>query len=186
MTGALDVARDELAHARACADVVALICDEPSPPVLTADALVAPTRADDLVDATLVLTMEAFCIGETVAVRLFNAMRAGSSIAIVTDVLGRIVADEPSHAALGWSALDWFIEHLGRDRVAAIARTQLPARIEERSAMYGDADPLDHLASVSDDERAWGLIAASDYAALTRRALERDVLRRFARRGITL
>jgi hypothetical protein len=126
-----------------------------------------------------------FCLNETVAVPLFANLRRGATVLVARRALDRILKDEVRHRDFGWTALAWM---LALPNAAAIARTireGLPGWLAELERSYGD-DLQNGNQSVSDDERAWGLAPASEFAAILHRTKERDYPRRFARAGLPL
>ena len=61
---------------------------------------------DGLVDAVVA----SFCLGETFAVPLFNAMREHTTFPLAKRVLERVLRDEAIHRQFGWDALDALLE----------------------------------------------------------------------------
>ncbi|HXK19241.1 MAG TPA: ferritin-like domain-containing protein, partial [Polyangiaceae bacterium] len=48
-----------------------------------------------------------FCLGETVAVRLFKRLREGATVDVARKALDRVLADEVRHRDFGWLLLEW-------------------------------------------------------------------------------
>jgi hypothetical protein len=120
-----------------------------------------------------------FCLGETVAVPLFSALRGPCTQSQARDALDRILVDEVRHRDFGWTLLAWMLEqHAGaQDQV----QSWLPGMFAEQRAQYAAPGPED---PVSDSERAWGLMPPSEYAAVLARTVERDYVPRFGALGV--
>lgn len=171
------VVRDELDHAAIAHACLNAMGGGETPVDLTPEALAVPTGAGLLADLTRAVVRN-FCIGETLAVPYFAAMRRGCTQTDAAAALERILADEAAHRAFGWDALDAL---LALDpAVAGFVEAELPAM--KRSfggyAAPPDAPPLDP------GERACGLIDHADYARLFAEVWRDDIAPRFARRGI--
>jgi hypothetical protein len=124
-----------------------------------------------------------FCLGETVAVPLFQNLRRGATVPVARKALDRILKDEVRHREFGWTALTWLLERPDRDALAAIVRAGLPRWIADLERNYGDG--LDGgIAAVTDDERAWGVAPWREYVDILHRAYVRDYAPRFLLRGI--
>jgi hypothetical protein len=124
-----------------------------------------------------------FCLGETIAVRLFAHLRAGTRVPVARRALDRILGDEVRHRDFGWIALEWLLGAVGdlRERV----ERKLPTWLGELEKVYGDELP-GGIGEVTDDERAWGIAPSAEYSAVLKRVRARDYRRRFARLGISM
>jgi hypothetical protein len=124
-----------------------------------------------------------FCLGETVAVPLFAALRKGATVPVARRALDRILRDEVRHRAFGWEALGWMLELPCAPDVRAMIGASLPSWLAELDAIYGDG--LEGgLESVTEAERAWGLAPAGEYAAILARTKRRVYAPRFAALGV--
>ena len=120
---------------------------------------------------------------ETVAVRLFSNLRRGATVPVARRALDRVLRDEVRHSDFGWTALEWLLERPDADELRSVVAGGLPGWIADLERSYGD--DLDRgVASVTAEERAWGLAPWSEYRSILHRAYERDYRRRFARLGI--
>lgn len=177
---ALRVVRDELDHAQLSHECLRAFGGDDAPVPLDAAAMAAPGTAGvlgGLVDSVVVN----FCLGETFAVPLFDAMRRGTTHPAAQPVLLRILRDEAAHRQFGWDLLDELLARIpGVDaRVAAL----LPSALAGFRRAYA---PQDDGPALLPEERACGLLEHREYRDLHERTLADDVLPRFARRGIEL
>jgi hypothetical protein len=126
-----------------------------------------------------------FCLGETVAVKLFANLRRGATVALARRALERILRDEVRHRDFGWTALEWLLSlHSGPDLRALVER-QLGLWLRELEASYGDE--LDHgIVAVTPAERAWGVAPWREYAAILHRTSRTEYQRRFRKLGIVM
>jgi hypothetical protein len=127
--------------------------------------------------------LEAFCLGETVAVRLFARLRQHCVEPVALSALDRILKDEVRHRDFGWTLLEWLLSTPSEGAVLALAAAELPRQFERLRASYayaslGQSNQADPLA------QRWGLMPASDYAEALLETLERDYRPRFADFGI--
>lgn len=127
--------------------------------------------------------LDAFCLGETVAVRLFARLRQGCREPVALRALDRILKDEVRHRDFGWTLLEWLLSTPVREAVLSLAAAELPRQFERLRISYGfaslgqsrQADPL---------AQRWGLMPFSDYAQALVETYERDYRPRFADFGI--
>lgn len=171
--------RDELDHATLSREAMLALGGEDAPLELRVDELVLPAREGLLADLSLAVLGE-LCLGETLAVPYFAAMRRRARHPAVTPVLDRVLQDEAVHRALGWELLDALLEL--EPGVRDLAEARLPALLQ-RFAAYRDppgAPPL------TDEERACGLLDNAEYDEIFARTFAEDLQPRFARRGVTL
>lgn len=189
---ALAVVRDELAHARlshGC--LAALQADDtgasapPEAVPLTLADLLPPGDPRPVVEATAT-TLQAFCFGETLAVPLFAALRAGTTHPRAQAVLDRILRDEQRHRDFGWAMLDALLA-LDPAGVRAEAQRRIPGLHAAFRASYGGCAPD---APVPDPllptERALGLMPLEQWARVSAAALAEEVAPRLAQRGLQL
>lgn len=177
----LRIVDDELEHA-SLSHVVARDAGCEDRPRLVQESLgLERTDAPLWLDA-LWTAVETFCLGETVAVPLFVAMRADCSIASARAALDRIVRDEVRHRDFGWTCLDWFTQARGDDARRQVERA-LPGMMQRIRRNYGQpGDAPSPRTSSSDAE--WGLLPVARYAELLERCVQRDYIPRFEALGI--
>ena len=126
--------------------------------------------------------LRAFCVGETVAVPLFAAMRAGAEHPAVVSALERILRDEAVHRAFGWDALEALLA-LDPQGVPPFMAKRLPDALLSCRRAY--VVPHDTQTRLTPEERGTGLIDLHEYEQIVEGCLQESVLPRFARLGIT-
>lgn len=120
-----------------------------------------------------------FCLGETVAVRLFKRLREGATVELARHALDRVLVDEVRHRDFGWLLLEWLAQQPSWPELRALIAARLPAWLAELRLSYGSSQaPFDEAA------RAWGLMPHAEYAEALAETLERDYVPRFAEYGI--
>lgn len=183
----LAIVGDELVHARLSHEVYVAAGGD-RPPAIEPETLVLARACDHLLDDVLDVAVRVFCLGETVAVPLFVHLRARCTVETARVALDRIVVDEVRHRDFGWDLLDWL--QLGPDgaRLGARAQSRLPAYMAGLAASYGEGNPIVRAdaGAMSEDDRAWGLAPAREYAEVLAASVERDLIPRFAARGLAL
>jgi hypothetical protein len=179
----LRIVDDELEHAslsHACAAAAGV--DER--PQLVQERLGLPRHPDRplLLDAAL-YGVEIFCLGETLAVPLFVAMRDGCTARVAREALDRIVRDEVRHRDFGWMLLQWLLDTHGEAMRQVIA-TALPGMFTRIRSSYGCSDFEERSDEPDDADARWGLMPSGRYHEILLRTFERDYVPRFARVGI--
>lgn len=106
-------------------------------------------------------TADFFCCGETVAAPLFQAMVDVSKVDSAKKSLKRIVKDEEGHGEFGWELLDELLSFSTTEQ-----REGLKEKVPSFVVRIIEAYAADF--SLSDDDKAWGLIAGKDYSEITR------------------
>jgi hypothetical protein len=188
ITDGLRIVEDELAHAE-LSHATAVEAGATDRPALVQERLGLQRHAERplLVDAAL-QGVEIFCLGETVAVPLFVAMREGCTVDVAREALDRIVRDEVRHRDFGWALLDWLLQDHG-EPMRALVQRELPAMLARVRANYGQADfaQRDEREGEPDPvDAAWGLMPSARYAEVLERCIRRDYAPRFARVGIEI
>ena len=177
----LRVVDDELEHAT-LSHAVALDAGCDARPGLVQESL-GLTRSDAplWLDA-LWTAVETFCLGETVAVPLFVAMRAETTVESARVALDRIVRDEVRHRDFGWSCLDWFSQTRPKETRLHVERAlpDMMQRLRSHYAPSTDAGP----GQESAHDAQWGLLPAARYAEILERCVRRDFMPRFETLGI--
>lgn len=177
----LRVAEDELVHAELSHATLVAAGGALTGPIDRA-TLALPRRAAAIEADLLDQAVRVFCLGETIAVPLFHALRARCTQPEARAALDRVLVDEVRHRDFGWALLDWLLEQ-DPSRVEGVRRA-LPAQLAEVAAQYASphADPT----PVTDAEAAWGLMDAAAYAAVFDACLARQFRPLFAARGVAL
>lgn len=176
---AVRVVRDELDHAALAFQTLVALGGGDTPVDVAAADFGSPGGAP-VFPAVVDTVVQSFCLGETLAVPLFAAMRRRATHPATRPVLDRILEDEAVHRALGWDLLDALIT-VDPGVVAYVAR-RLPALMDRWSA-YRDPPAAPAL---TDAERACGLLDHAEYGEIYARTWAEDVVPRFARRGIRI
>lgn len=174
----LRVVEQELGHAELSLEVLAAAGGEPPPPV-DRRSLALPA-SEPLELAVVRGTVELFCLGETVAVPLFRRMLRGTTEPVARRVLRKILADEAEHRRFGWEALEWLLGAIPGAHDALQA--ELPGMLERVGRSYGSGVET----ALSDEARAWGLLAPAEYGEELDWATRRWYRPRFAALGLTL
>lgn len=178
----LRIVADELEHARLSHEcLLALGGDDDDAAVLDARRLSEPA-GQGILAALLDSVVRNFCLGETLAVPLFSAMRRQTTHPAAGPVLTRVLQDEARHRSFGWQALDELLER-EPDGVRARVGALLPGFLDDLRALYapgGTSEPL------TDDERAAGLLDLDTYREVFWTTVRTDLARRFERRGVPM
>jgi hypothetical protein len=121
-----------------------------------------------------------FCLGETVAVRLFARLRAGATVPVARAALDRVLADEVRHRDFGWLLLEWLAQQPQWPELQQLLEQRLPRWLAELDRSYGIAldTPFDEAC------RGWGLMPHREYRQALLETVERDYRPRFAEYGI--
>ena len=135
-----------------------------------------------LIDAAL-QAVEIYCLGETVAVPLFVAMRERCTVEVARVALDRIVRDEVRHRDFGWTLLDWLLHNHG-DSVRDAVVSALPDMFASLQRSYVQSDLPTRKTEPDDEAETWGLMHSIRYAEILQRCFERDYVPRFHRVGI--
>lgn len=135
-----------------------------------------------LADAAL-QGVDIFCLGETVAVPLFVAMRDRCTVAVARAALDRIVRDEVRHRDFGWTLLQWLIDTHG-EPMRELVQDALPGMFEGVRQSYGQSDYAERTDEPDDGDAAWGLMPTYRYREILLRTVERDYIPRFERVGL--
>lgn len=135
--------------------------------------------AQQLLDATVSVAVETFCLGETVAVRLFARLRSACSQPDARLALDRIVKDEVRHRDFGWTLLDWLLSTPKQAQVRDITTRTLPLAFERLRENYAPKSP-GRVQEGSPVLASWGLRPPADYAAVLEETLTKDYLPLFA------
>jgi len=121
-----------------------------------------------------------FCLGETLAVRLFKRLREGATVPLARAALDRVLADEVRHRDFGWLLLEWLSQRPEWPQLATLVQERLPLWLAALEHNYGSPTDI----PFDDGMRAWGLMPHADYRGALAETLERDYAPRFAEYGI--
>ncbi len=175
----LRIAWDEMVHARLSHRAYVAAGGTKAPEIVRERLGLVPTPGEPLEHDVVRVATGVFCLGETVAVPLFKELRAHCTVRPARRVLDRVLRDEVRHRDFGWALLGWLFEQPNGDELRRVAVSGLPTAFDRlRKAYSGD------VSSVTEAERAWGLMPPSEYAAVVDRTLERDWIPRFGNVGI--
>lgn len=179
---ALRIIADELDHAALSDEARVALGDEDTPLGLDIQRLQPAPSPDGPLADLLDHILTSFCLGETLAVPLFNAMRTGATHPAVMPVLTRVLRDEAVHRAFGWDTLDVLIA-LDPDGVRARAQQTLPSAYANYRRSYHDL-PVQH--EISSEEREAGLLSTGTYREVFRATVTEVIVPRLHARGIVL
>ncbi len=178
----LRIAKDEMTHADLCFRTYAEAGGEAGP-VLPRETLGLRRReGEPLEHDVLRVCVDAFCIGETVAVPLFQRLRAGCSVAGPRRVLDRVLRDEVRHRDFGWALLGWLLELPLAPALRELVERELPSYFGRMRRAYAPQGTKPS-AAFSSDDRAWGLMPIAEYAEVLERTVDKDWVRLFAEHG---
>jgi hypothetical protein len=183
----LRIVSDELTHAELSAAVYRAAGGE-ALPQLERDTLRLPrTNGEPLERDLLRVAVEQFCLGETVAVRIFSRMRTEDNVPSVRRALDRILRDEVVHRDFGWSLLEWLLSTPLAPTFRSQLIRELPAMLTRLRENYGGLLLEHHGArslesidrELTEGTRGWGTISTLSYVAAVDEAFQRDFEPRF-------
>jgi hypothetical protein len=178
----LRIVKDELAHATLSFRTYRAAGGNLGP-TLARETLALARHDDEPIEHDVARTcVEVFCLGETVAVPLFNHLRKDCSAPSARRALDRILKDEVRHRDFGWLLLPWLLEQTGAPNLRALIDAELPAMLRRQRASYAPAG-AEKETKIAPEDRAWGLMPAAKYGEVLARAVERDYAPRFSRLG---
>ena len=180
----LRIVRDELAHA-AMSHRTYVAAGGEGGPQLARDSLELPrTKGAPLEDDVTRVCVDVFCLGETVAVRLFKELRQRCDVPVARRVLDRVLRDEVRHRDFGWTLLAWLLDSPAHGpRLRGLVARELPASFARIRSTYAPPEARGH-ATLPREVARWGLMPAARYGEVLDATFERDYLPRFARLGI--
>jgi hypothetical protein len=186
---ALRIAREELGHATMSHRVYVAACGTVTrpPPGLALDrgSLELTRHPDEPLEHDVARAcVEIFCLGETVAVRLFRELRQRCDVPVARRVLDRVLRDEVGHRDFGWTLLGWLLELPGHGpRLRQLVTRELPGFFQGIRALYAPAEVAGQ-SSLPREDCQWGLMPPARYGELLQVTFEKDYVPRFARLGI--
>jgi hypothetical protein len=167
-----DFVVDEIVHTEAAARLAAALGGAVALEV-DLERLVRPARARDPLLGAAELMVRTSCVGEALTLPMLKLSRRLAGSVLVDAVLARVVADEASHAQLGWWFLDWAEPRLDDEARAHLGRAA-------GDAIRGFAPILGGGCEGS----GLGALACDSYDAAFACAAARHVARPLAVRGI--
>lgn len=180
----LDVVEDELRHAEMCH---ALLAGAAAPPTIPREALELSRRPDvPLEHDVLRACLGSFCLNETIAVTMFQAMRLRCTVPRARETIEEFLADEVAHREFGWVTLEWLLRGPSGPALRPLVVPELREMIAARAAYYGDPQQIATAPPLTPEDRAWGLLGRDEYSGVFARTIERDVRPRLARLDLTL
>ncbi len=179
----LRIVRDELAHAD-MSHRAFVACGGIGGPAMGRDTLeLGRTRGEPLENDVARVCVDVFCLGETVAVRLFKELRECCRVPVARRALDRILRDEVRHRDFGWELFGWLLETPSGEAIRALVVRELPGYFARIRGLYAPEDVREDRALTA-DELAWGLMPVAKYGAQLEKTYQRDYVPRFAKVGI--
>lgn len=164
---------DEVVHAE-LSGALAMALGGAAPLEVDLERLVRPAAAREPVLRAAELLLRTSCIGEVLTLPLLRVAARESSCPVIREVLAQIARDEGAHAELGWWFLDW-----ADGRLDDAARAHLS---EVASFAITSFAPL--FGTRCEGGSNAGVLGCQSFDPTFSRALERQVTRPLAERGI--
>jgi hypothetical protein len=193
VTAALAIVGDEMAHAELSHETYRAAGGNAAPAIVR-ETLELSRGPGPLEHDVLRHGVQIYCLGETVAVRLFERMRRGATEPEAKRALDRILRDEVRHRDFGWTLLEWLLESPAGPELKGLLQRHVASMVEAVRLSYGGA-PRTEGADVpvpvvgggfSESDRVWGLIPRSEYVEAYEETLSRDYQPRFEALGVTI
>ncbi len=179
----LRIVSDELAHAELSMEVYEAAGGDAGP-TMARETLSLPRRHGEALEHDIVrVGVDAFCLGETVAVPLFKNLREACTVPVARKALDRILRVEVRHRDFGWTLLGWALELPAGPALRALVERELAGWFRRIRRSYAPAY-AERFDTISDLDARWGLMAPARYGAVVERTWGRDWRPRFARLGI--
>ncbi|MBK7582893.1 MAG: ferritin-like domain-containing protein [Myxococcales bacterium] len=179
----LRIVNDEMVHAELSHGVYTAAGGTEPPHIDRETLSLRRTPGEPLEHDVLRYGVDIFCLGETVAVRLFKELRQECQVVSAKRALDRILKDEVRHRDFGWALLEWLSESPLGPELVELADRELPRMFSRIRGAYAPWAARDEQ-QIPDADRAWGLMPAGWYARVLDDTLSRDYVPRFARHGI--
>jgi hypothetical protein len=130
--------------------------------------------------------VEVFCLGETLAVRLFTRLRSGCIVPSARSALDRVLVDEVRHRDFGWSVLDWLLSAPSAGDARRLLAAELPIMLRRLRDGYvvlnepaSAPGVLNARPPFDEADRGWGLMSLGEYAEAVEETFQRDYTPRF-------
>jgi len=175
------IVQDELVHSELSVHVFHAAGGTQIAPIPAEALAIARVAHRPLAHELLLRGVEMFCLGETVAVRLFHRMREGCTVVPAKEALDRILKDEVVHREFGWTFLEWMLDQTPGPQLQEVLSGQLPRLIQQVRNSYQAAESASALSS---EDRTWGLISLAEYRDVVEETMERDYRPRFKKWGL--
>lgn len=179
----LAIVDDELVHSELSHQVYVAAAGQQVVDLKAKRLGLADVARPQILDGVVRAGVESFCLGETVAVRLFGKLRAPCVQPQARAALDRILRDEVRHKEFGWTLLEWLLSIPQSEQVRQIIDSELPGMFKRLRANYAHAQ-LGAERKFIASRAAWGLMPPPDYAATLEETLERDYVPLFGALGI--
>jgi hypothetical protein len=180
----LRIVKDELKHAELSHRAFIGGGGEGGPELARETLSLHRNAADPLELDVARVAVDVFCLGETIAVRLFKELRQRCTVPVARRVLDRVLIDEVRHRDFGWSLFAWLLETPSAPAVRAMIERELPGYFQRIRAVYAPERVSPHVAApLSGDELGWGLMPIEVYAAMVKKTFELDYVPRFRKLG---
>lgn len=177
------IVSDEMAHAELSHAVYTDAGGTGTPRIVRETLALRRRPSDPLEHDVLRSGVEIFCLGETVAVRLFKELRAECTVASARVALDRVLVDEVRHRDFGWDLLAWLLDHPAGGELAALLGRELPSMFQRLRGNYAPPGAAEDV-QMDSIERSWGLMPSAWYGDILKSSYERDYLPRFEELGV--
>jgi hypothetical protein len=171
----LRIADDEMNHAE-LAYAIAVKAGTTLAPEINDAALCPAITCEPLHKAVFQRNLRFYCLGETLAIPLFRAMREHSQQADVIAAYHQILKDEGRHSNYGWLGLAWMIENW--DEAPQWLAELLPRLLQELTQQYTADD--EYQPELSAEERAWGMLPKAEYGRILQHTIQHTYAKKFA------
>ena len=178
---AIRISDDEMVHAQMCFELSKLAGNVKNLPTQKM-ALVLDREFSELHKSFLLVLVQSYCFGETVAVPLFSAMRKQSSEQQVIETFDRILEDEPRHAQFGWVTLAWCCEYWPQAKAWLVEI--VPIALARMRRAYNDHHEF--TPQLTDKELAWGVFPRKRYGEILEKTITSTYVKRLEYYGIKL
>ncbi len=179
----LAIVEDELAHSELSHQVYTVAGGTAAVDLQSKRLGLGDVPRAQVLEAVVRAGVESFCLGETVAVRLFSKLRAPCVQPDAKAALDRILRDEVRHKDFGWTLLEWLLSLAQSDQIRRVIDKELPAMFKRLRGNYAYSQ-LGAERKFSPARGEWGLMPGCDYAATLEETLERDYTPLFGGLGI--
>lgn len=176
----MQIVRDELDHARLSHDCLVAFGGGHLTIALNAQTLPQPPPTHNILPQMLDDLIQSFLLGESFAVPLFHGMYQNATEPKAKEMLTRVLQDEATHRAFGWTVLDTLLERPDLE-VRSYISNQLPDFLAQFKLAYASDQMLYPL---TETEKGCGLMDGSDYRRIWRQAYAKDISKRFKDRQI--
>lgn len=174
----LRIVEDEIVHAELSMETYVAAGGAGGPTIARETLSLTKHHGESLEEEITRVAVDAFCLGETVAVPLFKNLREGCTVPVARRALDRILRDEVRHRAFGWTLLEWMLETPHGPALRALIARELGTWFTRIRRCYAPAY-AERMESIGEVDRAWGLMAPARYGAVVERTWSRDWKPRF-------